>query len=202
MLIEENKYRETRARTELPSNTSNIPLKQKQDHLQLLDKEKDYKKRELRDSEFENKGKKGKLNKQAAEVKKPQPKKVEVEEIKQIILPEVLTIKELADKGSCVIVGRCADYILRDRKELFSVFVHAPLPDRIRRTAERERLSEREAMNRIKRQDKQRAGFYNFYSGGRWGEASTYDLCIDSSFTGIERTCDLLASWVQPITGK
>ncbi len=113
------------------------------------------------------------------------------------------TICKIADgPRGAVIVGRCADYILRDRKELFSVFVHAPLPDRIRRTAERERLSEREAMNRIKRQDKQRAGFYNFYSGGKWGEASTYDLCIDSSFTGIERTCDLLASLVQTITGK
>lgn len=66
------------------------------------DKEKDYKKRELRDAEFENKGKKGKLGKPVAEVKKPQPKKVEVEEIKQIVLPEVLTIKELADKMKIV----------------------------------------------------------------------------------------------------
>lgn len=66
------------------------------------DKEKDYKKKELRDAEFENKGKKGKMSKPAAEVKKPQPKPVEVEEIKQIVLPEVLTIKELADKMKIV----------------------------------------------------------------------------------------------------
>ena len=77
------------------------------------------------------------------------------------------TICKIADSGrGAVIVGRCADYILRDRRELFSVFVHAPIADRIRRTAERERLSEREALERIKRQDKQRAAFYNFYSGG------------------------------------
>ncbi len=111
------------------------------------------------------------------------------------------TICDIADKGrGAVIVGRCADYILRDRKELFSVFVHAPMPDRVRRTAEREHLSERAALERIKRQDKQRAAFYNFYSGNKWGDASTYDLCIDSSFTGIDRTCDLLASLVRTIT--
>ena len=89
-------------RDDRDSISTPITEQQKSQRNKGKDKEKDYKKRELRDSEFENKGKKGKLNKQAAEVKKPQPKKVEVEEIKQIILPEVLTIKELADKMKIV----------------------------------------------------------------------------------------------------
>ena len=89
-------------RDDRDSISTPITEQQKSQRNKGKDKEKDYKKRELRDSEFENKGTKGKLNKQAAEVKKPQPKKVEVEEIKQIILPEVLTIKELADKMKIV----------------------------------------------------------------------------------------------------
>ncbi len=110
------------------------------------------------------------------------------------------TILDIAngDKGA-VIVGRCADYILRNHPDLFSVFIHAPLADRIKRTAEREHLSERKALEMIKKQDKQRANFYNFYSGNKWGEAATYSLCINSSTLGIDRTCDMLASMVKTI---
>lgn len=111
------------------------------------------------------------------------------------------TICKIADGDrGAVIVGRCADYILRGRDDLFSVFVHAPLDDRVRRTCQREGLSAKEALDKIKKTDKQRASFYNFYSDGKWGDATTYDLCIDSSFTGIDKTCDLLASVVRTIT--
>ncbi|MDE7134608.1 MAG: cytidylate kinase-like family protein, partial [Rikenellaceae bacterium] len=111
------------------------------------------------------------------------------------------TICKIADGDrGAVIVGRCADYILRGRDDLFSVFVHAPLDDRVRRTCQHEGLSAKEALDKIKKTDKQRASFYNFYSDGKWGDATTYDLCIDSSFTGIDKTCDLLASVVRTIT--
>lgn len=99
---ERSQGRNSGRRDDRDSMTAPMVEQQKSQRNKGKDKEKDYKKKELRDAEFENKGKKGKLSKPAAEVKKPQPKPVEVEEIKQIVLPEILTIKELADKMKIV----------------------------------------------------------------------------------------------------
>ncbi len=97
-------------------------------------------------------------------------------------------------KGPCVLIGRCADYALRDRDDVINIFVSAPpIESRIKRVAARNNISEAEAKERIKKTDKSRASYYNYYSSKDWGEAKSYDLCIDSSLLlGIEGTVSLL----------
>ena len=110
----------------------------------------------------------------------------------QVYLATYDTIKKLADQGPCVLIGRCADYALKDRTDVINLFITAPLPNRIKRVAMRNGISEDEAKDRIRRKDKDRAAYYNFYSSTEWGDAKSYDLCIDSSLLGIEGTVDLL----------
>lgn len=108
------------------------------------------------------------------------------------ILSEVIV--SLASERGCVFVGRCADYVLRDRTDCLNVFLSADLPDRIRRLSGRLSLSERQAMELIEKTDRQRADYYNFYTRRQWGMASTYDVCINTSCVGVEGTARLLAS--------
>lgn len=113
------------------------------------------------------------------------------------------TIRRIADSGrGCVIVGRCADYILRDKTSLLSIFITAPLQDRVQRTIEREHISERAALELIKKNDKARAHFYDFYSSRKWGEAKTYHLSINSSLLGIEGTTDMLCDLIPKLSFK
>ncbi len=100
-------------------------------------------------------------------------------------------IRSIADKGSAIFVGRCSNYILRDRKCL-DVFVCAPLEDRTGRVSQRLGISKDEAETRIVRQDRTRETYYNFFTFGNWGVSSDYDLCIDSSILGIEGTADFI----------
>ncbi|PWM71816.1 MAG: cytidylate kinase [Bacillota bacterium] len=102
-------------------------------------------------------------------------------------------IKKIAAKESCVIVGRCADYILRDNPDLFSVFVCADDKERVERIMRRNDIkSEKEAFARMMKTDKNRARFYNYYSDCKWGAADTYDLCVKSSFLGIDKTVETI----------
>lgn len=110
----------------------------------------------------------------------------------QIYLATYDTIKKLAEKGSCVLIGRCADYALKDRDDVINLFITAPLENRIARVARRNGISEDEARERIKKTDKSRASYYNYYSSKDWGDAKSYDLCIDSGLLGIEGTVELL----------
>lgn len=110
----------------------------------------------------------------------------------QVYLATYDTIKKLADQGPCVLIGRCADYALKDRTDVINLFITAPLPNRIKRVAMRNGISEDEAKDRIRRKDKDRAAYYNFYSAKEWGDARSYDLCIDSSLLGIQGTVELL----------
>ena len=113
----------------------------------------------------------------------------------QVYLATYDTIKKLADKGPCVLIGRCADYALKDRDDVINLFISAPLESRIKRVAARNNISE--AKERIKKTDKSRASYYNYYSSKDWGEAKSYDLCIDSSLLGIEGTVALLEEMVK-----
>lgn len=97
-------------------------------------------------------------------------------------------IRKLADKQSCLFVGRCADYILRDNPHCVNVFISASLDDRIRRVMSRHQCKQEEAEELIAKTDKRRSSYYNYYSYNTWGAASTYHLCIDSSVLGIEGT--------------
>lgn len=110
----------------------------------------------------------------------------------QVYLATYDTIKKLADKGPCVLIGRCADYALKDRDDVINLFITAPLENRIERVARRNGITRDEAKERIKRTDKSRASYYNYYSSKDWGDAKSYDLCIDSSLLGIEGTVELL----------
>ena len=95
----------------------------------------------------------------------------------KVFLAAFDTIKELASKGPCVFVGRCADYALEDFDNCISVYVHAPFEDRIKR---------------IENEDKQRSSYYNYYSSNKWGDAKSYDLCLNSSYLGIDGSVDLI----------
>ena len=101
-------------------------------------------------------------------------------------------ILELAEKGSCVIIGRCADYVLRDRKELFSVFITAPAERRIERIMERNRMGREDAARAIEKVDRQRSDYYRHYTGKEWGSQESYGLLVDSSERGIEGTAAYL----------
>ena len=100
-------------------------------------------------------------------------------------------IRSIAQKGDAVIIGRCADYILRDLKCL-DVFVCAPMEFRIKRLMENDGLSAEDAETLIRRKDRTRETYYNYYTFGSWGQASNYDLCVDSSILGIEGTADYI----------
>ena len=115
----------------------------------------------------------------------------------QVYLATYDTIKKLADQGPCVLIGRCADYALKDRDDVINLFICAPLENRIARVAARNNLTADEAKDRIKKTDRARASYYNYYSSKDWGDAKSYDLCIDSSLLGIEGTVDLLAELVR-----
>lgn len=115
----------------------------------------------------------------------------------QVYLATYDTIKKLADEGPCVLIGRCADYALKDRTDVVNLFITAPLPSRIERVAKRNGISPDEAKDRIRKTDKSRAAYYNFYSAKEWGDAKSYDLCIDSSLLGIEGTVDLLTEMLR-----
>lgn len=106
-------------------------------------------------------------------------------------------IRKIADNGSCVIVGRAADYVLRDRQELVRVFIHAPKEFRIKRVMEVYKDTPEEARRNIRRSDKARAAYYKHVSGCRWGsKGANYELIIDSSL-GIEKAADEIVSYVK-----
>ncbi len=105
-------------------------------------------------------------------------------------------IRKAAADHSCIFIGRCADYVLRDFPRCVNVFIAADMPDRIASVMKRNGCSEEEARNVIERGDKERSEFYNFYSSGTWGAASTYHLCINSSVLGIERTAAYIKQFI------
>lgn len=106
-------------------------------------------------------------------------------------------IKSEADKESCVFVGRCADYVLAEYPGRISVFLYASMDARIKRVAQEHGLSEKEASEIINKTDKRRIGYYNFYTGGRWGDFENYHLMLDTSVLGTEKTAEIIAQYVK-----
>lgn len=97
-------------------------------------------------------------------------------------------IKKAADEGSCVFVGRCADYVLRDYENTVSVFITADMKDRAMRVSRRHLCDMETAERIIENQESDRSSYYNYYTGKKWGHGASYDLCINSSILGIEET--------------
>lgn len=96
-------------------------------------------------------------------------------------------IKQLAEEESCVMIGRCADYVLKDYDNVLSVFIHAPKDYCMEQAAKKVSMSSRELEKYIAKTDKRRAEYYKFYTGREWTDARNYDLCLDSSKLGFER---------------
>ena len=106
-------------------------------------------------------------------------------------------ITELAEKGPCVIVGRCSDYVLGERPECLKVFIHGTLEDRVTRCVEEYHISTQNMIERVREIDRGRANYYNYYTGHNWGEMRRYDLTLNSSITGIEGAVELIAALVR-----
>jgi cytidylate kinase len=106
-------------------------------------------------------------------------------------------IRKVADQGSSIFVGRCADYILAGNPRLLSIFVTADMSDRIKQIAEREKLDPARARDFIEKADKKRAGYYNYFTGRNWGAADSYHLCINSSVLGIDDTVDFIRRFAE-----
>ena len=105
-------------------------------------------------------------------------------------------IRKAAEQDSCVFVGRCADYILRDYPNTVSIFITADMPDRIKRVCEMLHITEKEAGKKCIEGDEKRSEYYNYYSAKTWGSAESYDLCINSSALGIEATIDVIENFI------
>ena len=106
-------------------------------------------------------------------------------------------ILELAEKESCVIVGRNADFILQDRDDVLNVFIHGNMPEKTQRISRLYNVSEQEAVKMMADVDKRRMINYNFYTEQRWGKASNYTLCLNSSQLGYERCEEIIMECVE-----
>ena len=115
----------------------------------------------------------------------------------QIYQAQYDAIRRLGERESCVIVGRGADYILRDCKDLTSVFVHAPLDFRVKRVAEFEHITEAKARDMVIKSDKKRASFYNFQTEKKWGAVDSYNLAVDTSDLGIDGAVKLIQQYIR-----
>jgi len=101
-------------------------------------------------------------------------------------------IRRLAEKGSCLFVGRCADYVLGDNPRCLNIFICADMNDRVTRIAELQKMPVERVRDYIEKADKKRAGYYNYFSNKEWGAAETYHLCVNSSILGINETVNLI----------
>lgn len=122
-----------------------------------------------------------------------------IEESTAIFNQQSKIIREMAEKSDCIIVGRCADYILKEHQP-YRIFVYADMESRIKRckeyAAENENLSDKELEKHILEIDKKRASYYNFHTGQKWGEQLNYDLCINTSKADLKAIVPVLAKLI------
>ncbi|MBQ4347903.1 MAG: cytidylate kinase-like family protein [Firmicutes bacterium] len=110
----------------------------------------------------------------------------------KLFLAQFDAIRSIADRGGCVIIGRCADYALEDYKNCLNVFIHANMPFKVERAVKYYDVARDKAESVITKTDKSRASYYNFYSGRKWGSADNYHLTLDSSVLGIDNTVEII----------
>lgn len=115
----------------------------------------------------------------------------------KVFLAQFDTIKKLAMEGPCVIVGRCADYALADFPNTTSVFITGNTENKIQALMERHNLPQDKAKEYMVKTDKKRASYYNYYSNKKWGSSKSYDICINSSVLGPEKTADIIIEFAQ-----
>lgn len=115
----------------------------------------------------------------------------------RIFLAQFDAIRKLAEEGSCVIVGRCADYVLRENPDTVSIFVKADMPSKIQRAVTYYGVEKDKAEERIRKADKQRASYYNYYATATWGDVDNYDLVVDTGALGVEGAVELIAKFLE-----
>lgn len=106
-------------------------------------------------------------------------------------------IKKAADEGNCVFVGRTADYILREYENVVNVFITADREDRVRAVSGRRGITPEAARKYIENHEDERASYYNYYTGKKWGHSESYDLCVNSSHLGLEETERFIAEFIK-----
>lgn len=114
----------------------------------------------------------------------------------RIFLAQFETIKKLAE-SPCVIVGRCADYVLQEHTNLISVFVTGDMPEKKRRIGERYDIEKQKLEDFIRKTDKRRANYYEYYSDRKWGRSANYDIAVNSSKVGIDGAVDIICRYIE-----
>ena len=107
------------------------------------------------------------------------------------------TILEVSEKESCIVVGRCAEYVLREHPNMTSIFITADINERIVRVMAKEGIEYDKAIEFIEKGDKKRRSYHDYYATTRWGEAKSYDICVNSSRMGIEGTVNFLYNYIK-----
>lgn len=115
----------------------------------------------------------------------------------KVFLAQFETIKNLAEKESCIIVGRCADYALANHPNCTNVFIHADIDFRINHIMDKYKLSRDKASDMIHKTDKKRASYYNYYSSKKWGDSRSYNLTLDSSQLGFKGCCNMILNYME-----
>ena len=115
----------------------------------------------------------------------------------KIFLAQFDAIRRIASEGPCVIVGRCADYVLRDKPNAVSVFVKADIRQRVERAVSLYGVDPARAEETVRKADKQRASYYNYYATATWGDVNNYDLCVDTGKLGIDGTVELIEQYLR-----
>lgn len=115
----------------------------------------------------------------------------------QIFQAQSEVIRMLAERESCIIVGRCADYVLRDRENVVNLFVHAPMAARVERVCARDGLEPAAAEKKIRQTDKDRIAYYNFFTSQKWGEVKHYDLTVNTASIGIPGVVTLVKQYLK-----
>ena len=110
----------------------------------------------------------------------------------KVFLAQFETIKKIAEKESCVIVGRCADYALSDNPDCINVFIHADLDVRIKNVSKNLNITENKARDIINKTDKQRASYYNYYTSKKWGDSKSYNLSLDAGKLGTDNCVEMI----------
>lgn len=106
-------------------------------------------------------------------------------------------IRELAEEESCIIIGRCADYVLKDDPNVLRLFFFAPKEDCIVRVMEHDGITGRDAENKIEKIDKHRADYYKYYTGRDWYDARNYDFCLDTTSMGYEKLVEVVKNFIE-----
>ena len=119
----------------------------------------------------------------------------------KVFLVQSEVIRKLAAKGPCVIVGRCADYVLRENPNCVNVYIYSDMEDRVSRATTYYNLSADRAQEQIQKTDKKRAAYYNFYTNLKWGRAENYDLSLNSAKIGVDGCVEVIRSFIAQAEG-